>query len=124
MPLVWRPLVERRTTPGIEPVQFALAGMNAHISHDLPIAVVATCTARASSPETAPHFADYQKVDKLLDAAEQSIRESFESAPQVAVDKHLSAVPRGGLTAARPRLITIGRCRNASRLVASRVNEL
>lgn len=92
MPLAWRPLVERRATPGIEPVQFARAGMNAHISHDLPIAVVATCTARATSPETAPHSADYQKVDQLLDAAEQSIRESFESAPEVAVDKHLSAV--------------------------------
>jgi len=39
-----------------------------------------------------PHFADYQKVDQLLDAAEQSIRQSFESAPELAVDRHLSAV--------------------------------
>ena len=28
VPLAWRPLVERRAVAGIEPVQFALAGMN------------------------------------------------------------------------------------------------
>ena len=74
VPLAWRPLVEQRAAAGIEPVQFALAGMNAHINHDLPIAMVSTCTALATAPEAGTHFADYQKVDQLLDAAEQSIR--------------------------------------------------
>ena len=92
VPLAWQPLVERRATAGIEPVQFALAGMNAHINHDLPLALVSTCTALATKPDTGPHFADYQKVDQLLDAAEQSIRQSFESAAELAVDQHLSAV--------------------------------
>src|SRR5215472_12607228 len=92
VPLAWRPLVEQRANTGIEPVQFALAGMNAHINHDLPLALVATCTALATSPDTGAHYADYQKVDQLLDAAEQSIRESLESAPELAVDHHLSAV--------------------------------
>jgi Family of unknown function (DUF5995) len=92
VPLAWRPLVEQRANTGIEPVQFALAGMNAHINHDLPLALVSTCTALATSPDTGEHFADYQKVDQLLDAAEQSIRQSFESTPELAVDHHLSAV--------------------------------
>ena len=92
VPLAWRPLVERRAMAGIEPVQFALAGMNAHINHDLPLAMVSTCAALATSPEAGSHFADYQKVDQLLDAAEQSIRQSFESAPELTVDRHLSAV--------------------------------
>ena len=92
VPLAWRPLAERRTEAGIEPIQFALAGMNAHINHDLPVALVSTCTALATSPEAGQHFADYQKVDRLLDAAEQSIRQSFESALELAVDRHLSAV--------------------------------
>ena len=92
VPLAWRPLLEQRADTGIEPVQFALAGMNAHINHDLPLALVATCTALATSPDAGAHFADYQKVDQLLDAAEQSIRESLESAPELAVDHHLSAV--------------------------------
>ena len=92
VPLAWRPLAEQRATAGIEPVQFALAGMNAHINHDLPLAMVSTCTALATSPQAGAHFADYQKVDQLLDAAEQSVRQSFESAPELAVDRHLSAV--------------------------------
>jgi hypothetical protein len=92
VPLAWRPLMERRATAGIEPVQFALAGMNAHINHDLPLAVVSTCTASAMAPDAGSHFADYQKVDQLLDAAEQSVRQSFESAPELAADRHLCAV--------------------------------
>jgi Family of unknown function (DUF5995) len=92
VPLAWRPLAERRAGPGIEPIQFALAGMNAHINHDLPLAVAATCTAMGTSPSAGSHQADYEKVDRLLDAAEQSIRQSFESAPELAVDRHLQAV--------------------------------
>ena len=46
---------------GIEPVQFALAGMNAHINHDLPLAVVSTCSALATAPEVGPHFADWRR---------------------------------------------------------------
>ncbi len=92
VPLAWRPLAEQRTTAGIEPVQFALAGMNAHISHDLPVALVSTCAALATAPDASPHLADYQKVDQLLDAAEQSVRQSFETAAELAVDRHLSAV--------------------------------
>ena len=91
-PPAWRPLVERRATAGIEPVQFALAGMNAHINHDLPLAIVSACTALGTAPDADPHPADYQKVGQLLDAAEESIRQSFESAPELAVDRHLSAV--------------------------------
>jgi hypothetical protein len=92
VPLAWRPLVERREDAGIEEIQFALAGMNAHINHDLPIAMVKTCTALATAPEDVPHFTDYQKVDQLLDAAEQAIRQSFENAVELDVDHRLSAV--------------------------------
>jgi hypothetical protein len=91
-PLAWRPLIEQRNEPGIESIQFALAGMNAHINHDLPLAVVATCTDLGTEPAAGKHLADYQKVDQLLDAAEQSVRKSFESAPELAVDHHLQAV--------------------------------
>jgi hypothetical protein len=91
-PLAWRPLMEQRAMTGIEPIQFALAGMNAHINHDLPLAVVSTCTELGTAPASGDHHADYQKVDQLLDTAEQSIRQSFESAPELAVDRHLQAV--------------------------------
>jgi hypothetical protein len=92
VPLAWRPLIEQRAIAGIEPIQFALAGMNAHIDHDLPVAVVTTCAKLGTAPTDGPHFADFQKVDQLLDAAEQSVRQSFESSPELAVDHHLQAV--------------------------------
>jgi hypothetical protein len=91
-PVAWRPLIERRSLPGIEPIQFALAGMNTHINHDLPLAVVATCTDLGTQPTAGSISADYQKVDELLDAAEESIRRSFESNVELAVDRHLQAV--------------------------------
>jgi len=92
VPLAWRPLIEERANIKIEPIQFALAGMNAHISHDLPLALVSTCADLDTEPQAGTHHADYQRVDRLLDAAEQSVRQSFESAAERAVDQHLQAV--------------------------------
>ena len=92
VPLAWRPLVERRAEPGIEEIQFALAGMNAHINHDLPIAMVQTCQDMSTEPDADPHHADYQKVDVLLDAAEEAIRRSFEDRCERALDRRLTAV--------------------------------
>jgi len=92
VPVAWRPLAELRGAAGIEPIQFALAGMNTHINHDLPVAVVTTCAELGTAPGDGSHLADFQKVDALLDAAEEDIRRSFESAPELAVDDHLRAV--------------------------------
>ena len=91
-PAAWRPLLAARGKSGIEPIQFALAGMNVHINHDLPMAVVATCTELATSPTDGAHHQDYQRIDKLLDAAEQKVRESFEPADLRAADHHVAAV--------------------------------
>jgi Family of unknown function (DUF5995) len=92
VPQAWRPLVEKRAEPGIEEIQFALAGMNAHINHDLPEAVVRTCIALATAPDADPHYKDYTKVDRLLDAAEQAIRQAFEDPTERAIDRHVAAV--------------------------------
>ena len=91
-PTAWQPLLEERSRPGIESVQFALAGMNAHINHDLPLAVVTTCSDLGCGPDDDGHHADYQRVDVLLDASEQAIRQSFESGVVLAVDQHARAV--------------------------------
>jgi hypothetical protein len=91
-PSAWRPLLEARSNAEIEPIQFALAGMNIHINYDLPFAVVATCADLRTAPTDPGHHADYQRVDALLDAAEQSVRESFESASVREVDRHVAAV--------------------------------
>jgi hypothetical protein len=91
-PTAWRPLIAARGRRDIEPIQFALAGMNVHINHDLPLAVVQTCLDLNTTPTTAPHRDDYQKIDKLLDAAEQSVRESFEPPDIRFADHHVAAV--------------------------------
>jgi Family of unknown function (DUF5995) len=92
VPAAWQPLLETRAHTDIEPIQFALAGMNTHINYDLPVAVVATCTDLNSSPAAGSHHTDYQKIDGLLDAAEQSIRESFEPPDLRDIDRHVAAV--------------------------------
>jgi hypothetical protein len=92
VPAAWRPLIEKRSDPGIEEIQFALAGMNAHINHDLPEAVVRTCLKLATAPDADPHYEDYTKVDELLDAAEQAIRQAFENPDERAIDRHVAAV--------------------------------
>jgi hypothetical protein len=88
----WAALLESRSRPGIEPIQFALAGMNAHINHDLPLAVVRTCRELDTSPGIGWHHADYRRIDSLLDGAEQRVRQSFEGGWALDVDRHLQAV--------------------------------
>jgi hypothetical protein len=92
IPVAWKPLLAARGAPGIEPIQFALAGMNAHINHDLPLAVVTTCADLATAPDDSCHHDDYRSVDALLDAVEQSVRESFEPPGVAVVDQHVAAV--------------------------------
>jgi Family of unknown function (DUF5995) len=92
VPVAWQPLLAARGRSGIESIQFALAGMNAHINHDLPLAVVTTCTDLNTAPDDGSHHQDYQRIDALLDASEQSVRESFEAPGIAAVDRHVAAV--------------------------------
>lgn len=84
----WAALLDRRTDSRITPLQFALAGMNAHINHDLPIAVVTACTDLATTPDS--HHADYERVNAVLAGAEQQVRRSFESEALLHMDQSLS----------------------------------
>jgi len=74
VPTAWRPLFAARTA-GRVPVQYALAGMNTHIEHDLPIAVVDTCEARGLVPDDL--HADFEAVNGVLARVESEIRRSF-----------------------------------------------
>jgi hypothetical protein len=77
VPKAWAPLFTERRTPGIWPIQYALAGMNAHIENDLPLAVVQTCDARGVSPTHASVHEDFEKVNDLLASVESEIRHAF-----------------------------------------------
>lgn len=71
----WRPLFEARFVNGIAPVQFALAGMNAHINHDLAIALCDTCAARRTEPsDDGPEHEDYESVNGLIAKVEKDMK--------------------------------------------------
>jgi hypothetical protein len=68
VPSSWKALFEARFRPGVERIQFALAGMNAHINHDLALALIKTDAERNVVPSTAsPEHADYEQVNALLE---------------------------------------------------------
>lgn len=71
-PLAWRALLDARSDHRISPVQFALAGMSAHINRDLAVAVARTWVAKntAVRERDTAEYRDYVKVNKLLDAVE------------------------------------------------------
>jgi hypothetical protein len=65
----WTAVFDARYSRGVDRIQFALAGMNAHINHDLALALVALDARTGSAPALAsPHHTDYQTVNVLLNS--------------------------------------------------------
>jgi hypothetical protein len=89
VPRAWAALFERRHDRAVLPIQFALAGMNSHIAHDLPVAVITTCRQLGTSPEHGAVHDDYEAVNRLLAASESKVRRSFLTAAGREVDAHL-----------------------------------
>ena len=71
----WKPLFDARGRRDVAPVQFALAGMNAHINHDLALGIAAVCLARAVEPRSdSPEHEDYEAVNALIAEAEHTAK--------------------------------------------------
>lgn len=69
VPGSWQALFEARFKTGIDRIQFALAGMNAHINHDLALALLQTDADMAVTPlDNGPEHDDYESVNALLEA--------------------------------------------------------
>ena len=71
-------------------IQFAMAGMNAHINHDLPMAIVSTCQATNTVPQHGtPQYDDYTAVnltlDGLIDEAKRKLNVRLPGDPLPAV---------------------------------------
>jgi hypothetical protein len=78
VPAAWAPLVEARGRNDVFPLQFALAGMNAHINRDLPVALVSTCEKlgvdlRSSSAQ----HRDFRRIDAILADTEARVKGRF-----------------------------------------------
>ena len=62
-PGCWRAVLDRRNQAAIARIQFALAGVNAHINRDLPVAIVRTGTAPVHGDV---HYRDFAAVNATL----------------------------------------------------------
>lgn len=77
-PKPWRLLFDLRSDPEIQPVQFAVAGVNAHINYDLAPALLATW--KHFPPEDGRRRDDYDLVDGIFREHMDGLRERFKAA--------------------------------------------
>lgn len=69
VPSAWQALFEARFDRGIDRIQFALAGINAHINHDLALALLRTDADLGVTPGPgSAERQDYDAVNSLLNA--------------------------------------------------------
>ena len=80
-PACWRPLFQSRRHPLVRPLQFAMAGINAHVGHDLPLALLGTCRSRDTEPECLE--SDFERIGDLLTGLEERIREELMPGPDL-----------------------------------------
>ena len=84
----WRPLFDARRRARVASLQFALAGMNAHISHDLPLAVVDACVELGKAPEDeSPEHHDFTRTNDVLAVAQEEIKSWFSTGVIATVDQ-------------------------------------
>jgi Family of unknown function (DUF5995) len=93
VPRAWAPLFAARSRPRIAPIQFALAGMNAHINRDLPFALVETWAALELEPDRrGPQYRDFALVNGLLEATEARVKADFATGALGHVERSLGDV--------------------------------
>jgi hypothetical protein len=104
----WRTMFDVRTNTRLARIQFALAGVNAHINHDLPEAIVVTCRARGTVPDRGtPQCADYTTLnatlDSLIESAKQTLRVRLLGDQLPAVSSLEDTIAAFGVKAARDK---------------------
>jgi len=84
----WAPLFQKRAAHGIAPLQFAIAGMNAHINHDLELALVAaTKEFKIGLGRDTPQHRDYVRINGVLERVQDEIKERFTTGVITDIDK-------------------------------------
>ena len=86
-PPAWRPLFRARQQRTLAPLQFALAGMNAHINRDLPAGIVQCFERGGGAPEEdGPRHDDFERVNDLLETVEEEVKVEFLAGPLARLD--------------------------------------
>ncbi|MFI0019608.1 DUF5995 family protein [Streptomyces griseus] len=80
-PQCWRPLLQYRRHPGVRPLQFALSGLQAHVGHDLVLAVVDTCRTLGCAPPDLE--GEFERVGDLLVLLEERIHDDLMPGPDL-----------------------------------------
>jgi hypothetical protein len=89
----WVPLFESRRRPDIMRIQFALAGMNAHINHDLPIALVQVDSEKGIQPSRrSPEYRDFEYVNNILEAVEAKMKPYVATGIVGEIDQNLGEI--------------------------------
>ena len=77
-PGCWSAMFAIRNQTDIARIQFALAGMNAHINHDLPLAIITTCKSASKVPQHGtPEYDDYTSLNAAMDALINTAKQTF-----------------------------------------------
>jgi hypothetical protein len=88
----WRPLATGRRQAGLQPVQFALAGINAVLNHDAPVALVRGCEDAGVSPYRPDVEQDFHRFCALLVEFAEPVRAAFLNDHQVGDGRSQSAM--------------------------------
>jgi len=89
LPRCWDVLWRLRHSTHHVPLQFALAGMNAHINHDLVLALIETFAALDADPHDPGIIADFKRVNDVLGALEPEMRRTYEHGLLLRLDAKL-----------------------------------
>ena len=77
-PDCWDALFQSRGQLKIARIQFAMAGINAHINHDLAEALVATCTTTGTTPDHGGVlYPDYTALNTTLDGLIETAKQTL-----------------------------------------------
>lgn len=77
VPRVWRVLLERRDDPRVAPIQFAVAGVNAHINFDLAASLDQTCAEIAAPLGHGNQRVDYDEINEIFEVKYKILRDEF-----------------------------------------------
>jgi len=89
----WSPLFKFRRHKRA-PLQFAVCGMNAHINHDLPMAIVETAERLGIEPRgDSDEHEDFTKVNDLLATVEMQVKREFVRGALAEIDNALDDEP-------------------------------
>jgi len=90
VPESWRVVLDRRSDPEINRIQFAVAGVNAHVDFDLAFALLTTCR-DLCRPFGEDERADYNLINQVFANHMRALRQHFEDWWMRVLDRGLFA---------------------------------